>query len=263
MATDERGNYAGYNSCVNFLTCHDGFTLYDLYSYNEKHNENNGWDNTDGSDDNRSWNCGVEGPTDDPEVLALRHRMIRNACAVLMCSRGTPMFLAGDEFGNTQYGNNNAYCQDNEISWLDWSLLEKNSDLFDFFQFMIHYRHKHPTIRKKLPNAVCGMDPLHAHDINAENINLPENARTISVSFAGYDKEKGADDIVYVSINTHWEDVTITLPKIRQAGAWYLSVDTYGDQDGMYCYPEGKEKKIGESYTLRPRSVAVFTRKGF
>ena len=100
----------GYNASVNFLTCHDGFTLYDLYSYNEKHNEANGWDNTDGANDNRSWNCGVEGPTEDQEVLRLRYRMIRNACAVLMTSRGTPMFLAGDEFCNTQYGNNNPYC---------------------------------------------------------------------------------------------------------------------------------------------------------
>ena len=102
-------NYAGYNSCVNFLTCHDGFTLYDLYAYNDKHNEANGWNNTDGANDNRSWNCGAEGETDDPEVLSLRRRMIRNACAVLMCSRGTPMFLAGDEFGNTKFGNNNSY----------------------------------------------------------------------------------------------------------------------------------------------------------
>ena len=118
-----QNNYAGYNSCVNFLTCHDGFTLYDLYAYNDKHNEANGWNNTDGANDNRSWNCGAEGETDDPEVLALRRRMIRNACAVLMCSRGTPMFLAGDEFGNTKFGNNNSYCQDNITSWLDWRML--------------------------------------------------------------------------------------------------------------------------------------------
>lgn len=126
---DYTGNYAGYNSCVNFFTCHDGFTLYDLYAYNNKHNEANGWNNLDGHSDNRSWNCGAEGETSDPEVLKLRFRMIRNACAVLMCSRGTPMFLAGDEFGNTQYGNNNGYCQDNEISWLNWNDLEKNRGL--------------------------------------------------------------------------------------------------------------------------------------
>ena len=112
---DDVGSYAGYNSCVNFLTCHDGFTLYDLYSYNEKHNWNNGWNNTDGNNNNRSWNCGEEGETSNTEVQSLRRRMIRNACAVLMCSRGTPMFLAGDEFGNTQKGNNNVYCQDNRL----------------------------------------------------------------------------------------------------------------------------------------------------
>ena len=132
--------FRGRNASVNFLTCHDGFTLYDLYSYNEKHNEANGWGNTDGADDNNSWNCGVEGDTTDPSVLALRRKMMMNACAVLMCSRGTPMFLAGDEFADTRYGNNNPYCQDNLISWLDWSLLEKNRALYEFFRYMIHFR---------------------------------------------------------------------------------------------------------------------------
>ena len=148
--SDGNSNYAGYNSCINFLTCHDGFTMYDLYSYNNKHNEANGWNNTDGANDNRSWNCGMEGDTKDPEVLKLRYRMIRNACAILMCSRGTPMFFSGDEFGNTKFGNNNSYCQDNEISWIDWSLLEKNKDLFEFFKFMIDYRKKHPVIRNRI-----------------------------------------------------------------------------------------------------------------
>lgn len=191
LTVNDNRDYVGYNSSINFFTCHDGFTLYDLYSYNDKHNENNGWNNTDGANDNRSWNCGAEGDTSDPEVLKLRYRMIRNACALLMCSRGTPMFLAGDEFGNTQYGNNNSYCQDNEISWLDWTYLEKNRDLFEFFKFMIAYRHKHAIIRKKLPNAVCGMEPIHAHDVRAENTNLPDGTRTFAVSFAGYDKKKG------------------------------------------------------------------------
>lgn len=158
------GNYAGYNSCVNFLTCHDGFTLYDLYSYNEKHNECNGWNNTDGCNDNRSWNCGAEGDTNDPEVLKLRYRMIRNACAVLMCSRGTPMFLAGDEFGNTQYGNNNSYCQDNEVSWLDWSLLAKNQELFSFFQYMIRFRKRHRSSAKAAGCCLWhGSDPYAQH----------------------------------------------------------------------------------------------------
>jgi len=263
LSTDDNRDYAGYNSSINFFTCHDGFTLYDLYSYNDKHNENNGWNNTDGANDNRSWNCGAEGDTSDPEVLKLRYRMIRNACALLMCSRGTPMFLAGDEFGNTQYGNNNSYCQDNEISWLDWSYLEKNRDLFEFFKFMIAYRHKHAVIRKKLPNAVCGMEPIHAHDVRAENTNLPDGTRTFAVSFAGYDKKKGEDDLVYIALNTYWEDVEITLPDLHKRGSWYLSVNTYGDGEGRYCYPEGQEIRIGGSFVMRPRSVAVFTGKTF
>lgn len=253
------GSYAGYNSCINFLTCHDGFTLYDLYSYNQKHNENNGWNNTDGHNDNRSWNCGAEGETNDPEVLKLRYRMIRNACAVLMCSRGTPMFLAGDEFGNTQFGNNNSYCQDNEISWLDWNLLQKNRELFEFFKYMIAFRHEHRVIREKLDRAVCGMDSLHSHDVDAEKTILPKDTRTISVSFAGYDRSKGRDDIVYVSVNTHWENVEITLPRLKGHGCWYLCVNTYGDEQGQYCYPEGKQRRIDNSFIMRPRSVAVFT----
>lgn len=256
-------NYAGYNSCVNFLTCHDGFTLYDLYAYNDKHNEANGWNNTDGANDNRSWNCGVEGETDDPEVLSLRRRMIRNACAVLMCSRGTPMFLAGDEFGNTKFGNNNSYCQDNITSWLDWRMLEKNKDLFEFFKFMIAFRKKHPVIHKQLPTSVCGMDPIHTHNLNAEETDIPRDARTFCVSFAGYDKEKGKDDLIYVAVNTFWEDVTITLPNLHGRGAWHLSVNTYGDGNGHYCYPEGQEVRIDRSFVMRPRSVAVFTRRDY
>ncbi len=255
---DCRGNYAGYNSCVNFFTCHDGFTLYDLYSYNVKHNEPNGWNNTDGANDNRSWNCGAEGETEDGEVLKLRYRMIRNACAVLMCSRGTPMFLAGDEFGNTQYGNNNGYCQDNPVSWLDWTLLEKNRDLFEFFRFMIAYRKNHPIIRKKLPDAVCGLGKIHAHSTNGEEHTIAPDARTFAISFAGYDREKGRDDMVYVAVNTYWEDVQITLPDVRCAGFWYLSVNTWGDEKGRYCYPEEEEVRIDREFLMRPRSVAVF-----
>ena len=256
-------NYAGYNSCVNFLTCHDGFTLYDLIAYNDKHNEANGWNNTDGANDNRSWNCGAEGETDDPEVLSLRRRMIRNACAVLMCSRGTPMFLAGDEFGNTKFGNNNSYCQDNITSWLDWRMLEKNKDLFEFFKFMIAFRKKHPVIHKQLPTSVCGMDPIHTHNLNAEETDIPRDARTFCVSFAGYDKEKGKDDLIYVAVNTFWEDVTITLPNLHRRGAWHLSVNTYGDGNGHYCYPEGQEVRIDRSFVMRPRSVAVFTGRDY
>lgn len=259
---DGNERYAGYNSCVNFLTCHDGFTLYDLYSYNTKHNEANGWDNTDGASDNRSWNCGAEGETDDPEVKMLRFRMIRNACAVLMCSRGTPMFLAGDEFGNTQFGNNNSYCQDNEVSWLDWSLLEKNRELFEFFKFMIHFRKKHTVIRKKLPDAVCGLGSLNTRNEYGEE-SIGKEARMLAVSFAGYDPEKGKDDIVYVAVNPYWEDTRIFLPDLQGRETWYLCVNTYGDGAGRYVYPEGEEVRIESEFVMKPRSVAVFTTKSY
>ncbi len=251
--------YAGYNSCVNFLTCHDGFTLYDLYSYNDKHNEANGWGNSDGANDNRSWNCGVEGPTDDPEINNLRRKMIRNACATLLCSRGTPMFYAGDEFGNTQFGNNNGYCQDNEISWLDWSLLEKNRDQFEFFQFMIHYRKHHRIIYKRLPDALCGMPPIAAHDVDATITDLPQGTRTFGICFAGYDSTIGKDDIVYIVINAFWEDVTITFPEIPKGGTWNLSVNTIGDENGKYCYEEWEEPLVTGPFLMGKRSVAIFS----
>ena len=256
---DYTGNYAGYNSCVNFFTCHDGFTLYDLYAYNNKHNEANGWNNLDGHSDNRSWNCGAEGETSDPEVLKLRFRMIRNACAVLMCSRGTPMFLAGDEFGNTQYGNNNGYCQDNEISWLNWNDLEKNRGLFEFFKYMIAFRQEHRVIREKLPDAVCGMDPIHTHDTDAERTDIARDAMTFCVSFAGYDLDKGKDDLVYIAVNTYWEDVRITLPKVYGRVAWHMNVNTWGNGEGKYTWSDEEAPFIQHDFIMKPRSVVVFT----
>lgn len=170
------------------------------------------------------------------------------------------MFLAGDEFGNTQYGNNNCYCQDNEISWLDWSLLEKNRELFEFFQYMIAFRKKHLVIRKRLPDAVCGMAPLQNHNINAADTTIPRDARTLAVSFAGYNQEKGMDDLVYLVVNTYWKDVHITLPSLLKAGQlqWHLYVNTYGDGQGRYFYREGEEVRIDGEFIMRPRSVAVF-----
>lgn len=261
--SEHHNNYSGYNSCVNFFTCHDGFTLYDLYAYNDKHNLNNGWFNTDGTNNNLSWNCGEEGETDNIEVLTLRYRMIRNACCVLMCSRGAPMFLAGDEFGNTQFGNNNSYCQDNEISWLDWSYLEKNKDLFEFFKFMISFRKKHKIIQGKLPNAVCGMDGLHAHYIYGDQVeNIPKDTRFIGVSMAGYNPDLQQDDIIYIAVNTHWEDTYITLPPTYNAGSWFLTINTFGDNK-KYYYEEGQEKRIEHDFVMRPRSVCVFVLKKF
>ena len=255
------GHYAGYNSSVNFITCHDGFTLYDLYAYNEKHNQENGWGNTDGADDNRSWNCGAEGPTDDKEVLDLRFRMMRNACAMLMCSRGTPMFFAGDEFGNTQLGNNNAYCQDNEISWLNWELLKENEDLFGFFRFMIRFRMNHPAIRRDLPGAVCGLPALTVYGNGGEN-RVDDGTAALGILYAGYDRKRGRDDVVYLAVNVYWEDVNIQLPELPKYLDWYAVVNTAGDGQSRFCYRCGERSRVDSGFRMRPRSVAVFTVNG-
>ena len=144
----ESGGRRPYAS-INFITAHDGFTLHDLVSYNEKHNEANGEDNRDGHNDNLSWNCGVEGAADDPGVLALRERQKRNFLSTLILSQGVPMLLSGDELGRTQRGNNNAYCQDNETSWVDWNLSEPRQELLEFTRYLIQLFHKHPVLRRR------------------------------------------------------------------------------------------------------------------
>lgn len=242
-----------YNASVNFLTCHDGFTLYDLYSYSTKHNEANGWNNTDGADDNRSWNCGYEGPTNNEEIMDLRFRMIKNACAVLMCSRGTPMFLAGDEFGNTQFGNNNSYCQDNEISWLDWSLLEKNKEIFEFFRYMIAFRQQHSVIRGNTAPCSCGFPPMSLHCIKAWDSSYVWDTRFLGVMFSGIDST-GRDDIVYLGINTFWKPLQIELPALPSSKYWIPAVDTGRGDMSVITEEEILDKSV---YVMNPRSVLV------
>ena len=233
-------------------TFHDGFTLYDLYSYNEKHNEPNGWNNTDGSNDNRSWNCGIEGETEEKEVLILRFRLMRNACMVLMCSRGIPMFFAGDEFCNTQYGNNNAYCQDNPISWLDWSLLEKNKDFFEFFKQMIRFRKEHTIIRKDLSASVCGFSSINIYTSNPPDNQLTHETKWIGILYAGHDEDKDREDLVYLALNVYWEDQQFSLPNLSSSLQWFLYADTSDS-----CFT--KEQPILElNYTLKARSAALF-----
>ncbi len=215
----------GDHASVNFITCHDGFTLYDLYSYNQKHNEANGWNNTDGTNDNRSWNCGQEGDTTDEQILSLRYRLIKNACAVLMCSRGTPMFLAGDEFCNSQSGNNNPYCQDNEISWLDWSLMEKNQEIFQFFQYMIQFRKEHTVVRRHTKAAACGYPGVSYHGRTPWDFNYSWDERLIGIMFAGRNSA-GEDDIVYLAVNAFWESAEITLPPPPPFHYWRKAADT-------------------------------------
>ena len=248
--------FRGRNASVNFLTCHDGFTLYDLYSYNEKHNEANGWGNTDGTDDNNSWNCGVEGETTNPSVLALRRKMMMNACAVLMCSRGTPMFLAGDEFADTRYGNNNPYCQDNLISWLDWSLLEKNRTLYEFFRYMIHFRKSHACIRKDLEPSYLGFPSMSLHGLTPWKPDLPESSHTVCVLFSGYDDSLHKEDLVFLAVNTHWCSTALTLPQLPADYTWKIAVNT-GDRK-QQTFTDSEMPAVGFSVLLGERSVIVF-----
>ncbi len=213
------------NASVNFITCHDGFTLRDLYTYNEKHNEKNGWNNTDGGNDNYSWNCGVEGETDDENINDLRKRLMKNACAVLMCSRGNPMFLAGDEFGNTQYGNNNAYCQDNEVSWIDWNLLKSNQEIFEFFKQAIRFRKKHPCLRTNTSDGILGLPDLSFHGVTPWCDSFSCHDHYVGVMFTGK-TNTDSPDIVYLAANSYWEDLTIELPQLQEQMNWEVALAT-------------------------------------
>ena len=248
--------YRGGNASINFLTCHDGFTLYDLYSYNQKHNEANGWGNTDGADDNNSWNCGVEGETDNPAILALRKRLMKNACAVLLCSRGTPMFLSGDEFADTRYGNNNPYCQDNLISWLDWSLLKKNKDLFDFFQYMIQFRKDHPVIRKDLEPSYLGVPAMSTHGLTPDETNFSGDSHVVCVRFAGYNEATQKEDLVYLAVNSGWFPVTLTLPELPEHYKWKVAVNT-GDPKCQFFH-KNSMPTVESKIFLGERSVIIF-----
>ena len=248
--------YRGGNASINFLTCHDGFTLYDLYSYNQKHNEANGWGNTDGADDNNSWNCGVEGETDDPAILVLRKRLMKNACAVLLCSRGTPMFLSGDEFADTRYGNNNPYCQDNLISWLDWSLLKKNKDLFDFFQYMIQFRKDHPVIRKDLEPSYLGVPAMSTHGLTPDETNFSGGSHVVCVRFAGYNEATQKEDLVYLAVNSGWFPVTLTLPELPEHYKWKVAVNT-GDPKCQFFH-KNSMPTVESKIFLGERSVIIF-----
>lgn len=247
----------GSNASINFITCHDGFTLYDLYSYNHKHNEANGWNNTDGSDDNRSWNCGAEGDTKDPLILELRYRMIRNAFAVLMCSRGTPMFLSGDEFCDTRFGNNNPYCQDNPTSWLNWNLLETNRDIFEFCKYMIHFRRSHPAIRKNLEQCHCGFPPISQHGTTPWDDDFTRESKVVCTMFAGYDNEQNREDIVYLAVNPYWESICIHLPKLPDWLQWSLAVDTALSDTSGYTFEPEQMHHVGNDYLIGARSVVV------
>ncbi len=255
---------------VNFISAHDGFTLHDLVSYNDKHNEANGEENRDGHNHNLSWNCGVEGPTDDPEIRALRNRQKRNLLATLLLSQGVPMLLAGDEIGNSQSGNNNAYCQDNPIGWIDWTLDDERTALLRFVQRLIAIRRKHPAFRRR--DFFQGK-PLHgsaSKDIawlKPDGAEMTEEewnqdfARCLGV-FLGGDApverdERGqpvTDQNFVVLFNAHHDDIAFTLPPCQEPCQWLQIVDTYDDGD---TDSEPRVYRGLTQYPLRGRSLAV------
>ena len=254
-------------ACVNFITAHDGFTLNDLVTYNEKHNEANGENNQDGSSDNRSYNYGFEGPTDDPKINKVRERQIRNMLATLLLSQGTPMLLAGDEFGRTQGGNNNAYCQDDEISWLDWKLEEKGKSLVQFVKKLTSLRHKYPILRRNLFLTGEYVEELGVKDVTWINANgremesqhwgdtgmrcfgmlLDGRAQTTGI------RQRGREATLLIIFNVHTDVVNFTLPEAAGGAAWSLIVDT---NCAGGC--SGKRFKIGDTYGVTARSLLLF-----
>ena len=237
----------GHKASVNFLTCHDGFTLYDLYSYNEKHNEKNGWNNTDGDNNGHSWNCGAEGETDDQNVNGLRRRLIKNAFAALLCSRGPAMFFAGDEFCNTQFGNNNAYCQDNIISWLDWSRLEEFKEIHDFVRHMIQFRKEHPILRKMTKPSSCQFPEISVHNGTPFNASTDYKTKLIGIMYAGRNEEDTEDDIVFYCMNAYWEPLVMQLPVLPNGKHWHVDTNT------------NAEYFDGEDFTAKTELLGVNT----
>jgi glycogen operon protein len=257
--------YRGPTASVNFVTCHDGFTLYDSFSYNYKHNEANGENNNDGANDNNSWNCGWEGETDDPEIVFLRRRQIKNALTILLLSQGVPMILMGDEVGRTQNGNNNAYCHDNETSWLDWTLLERNPDLYRYAKEMIRFRHVHPVLRNRYhyqhrDYAGSGYADISFHGTQAWNCDWSFYSRVFAFLLCGKHAKEGtvADDFIYVAMNMHWDALDFQPPALPEGTKWHVFANT-GMSPLEDIHPVGQEPVLENqnSFLLGPRSVAV------
>ena len=254
-------------ACINFVTAHDGFTLNDVVSYNEKHNEANGEENRDGTSNNRSWNCGVEGPTEEPEVLELRRRQIRNLLASLLLSQGTPMVLAGDEFARTQKGNNNAYCQDNEISWVNWNLAAENADMVDFLRRLTELRHKYPILRRNLFLNGQYIEELDVRDvtwIHSNGLQMEEKdwhdpaSRCFGMLLDGRAqttgiRQRGKEATLLIVINGHHEAVDFTLPSYGGVCPWVRLIDTnIPDLQDTPKFP------CGEHYVVTARSLLLF-----
>ena len=243
---------------INYVTCHDGFTLYDLFSYNEKHNIANGEDNRDGCNDNDSWNCGAEGSTDDPEINALRMRQMKNIMTVLMTSRGTPMILSGDEFANTQFGNNNAYCQDNEVSWLDWGGLERHPELYGYVKALIAFRKANPVIRCTTFDEAhngTGYPELSFHSSEPWQLDMSAPTLVFGYMFAQDAAKYGLerDRFIYIAVNSHWEAHDFMLPIIPAHMKWYREFSSFTGRYDAHeqLYDRGPER-------LESRSTAIY-----
>jgi isoamylase len=245
---------------VNFLTCHDGFTLNDLVSYNDKHNEANGEGNRDGINDNLSWNCGLEGETDDPYVEALRRKQIKNFAVLLLISQGVPMIVAGDEVRRTQQGNNNAYCQDNEISWFDWALVEQNTDMLRFFKHMIAFRkcYCHASLMRRsfFTGEVNerGLSDLSWHGSTLYQPGWDDpNARALAFTLGG----AGSAEDIHVMMNMYWKDLDFDLPTVK-GRKWFKAVDT-NEVSPLDIVSPGQEIVVAndDSFTVKERSIVI------
>ncbi len=257
----------GPTASVNYITCHDGFTLNDLVSYARKHNTANGEDNRDGANDNHSWNWGHEGPTDDPGITALRRRMMRNAIAMLMVCQGVPMILGGDEMAHTKHGNNNTYAQDNDLNWLDWRQLDENRDLFDFFRHCIAFRKAHPTLRRRYhlherDMINSGFPDISWHGLREGKPDWGPHSRTLAFMLCGQHAvllpTRRPDDYIYVALNMHWEPHTFEIPRLHDGRRWHLFADTYRPAPDDIHEP-GQERPLRAQRNLPvgPRSVVI------
>lgn len=253
---------------INFITSHDGFTLNDLVSYNCKHNRLNGEDGRDGDNNNESYNWGIEGPADDPGVERRRKRAIRNAFTSLMVSQGTPMILAGDEFRRTQQGNNNCYCQDNELSWVDWSLLEQNRDLQRFVKLLIAMRRKHPALRRDYfftgeDLTGCGFPDISWHGTEPWQPDFSGESRVIGALICGEHTESGAvDSYFYIAANMSTRVKRMKIPLLPKGKNWYVKVDTAAPAPAD-IYQDGDEPAVQRNIIfLRPGSMMVLLSGG-
>ena len=245
---DREHAYHPYQS-VNYVTSHDGFTLYDLVAYNEKYNWPNGHQNTDGPADNLSWNCGWEGDENVPdEVVKLRKRQIKNYCTLLFVSNGTPMIRAGDEFMQTQHGNNNPYNQDNEMTWLDWSRLGRNRDVYRFFKLAIGFRKAHPSLGRSR----FWRDDVRWYGVGPQP-DLSPSSRSLAFYLRGVSE---GDQDLYVMVNAYWAPLAFTIQE-GPAARWAVVIDTSRDPPDDFCEPGGEVPVVSPTYRVEPRSVVV------